>query len=165
MTAEESGSWERQEPHIDRSTFELGTDGPRVLVVGVDGSETSIRAAAYAVGLARRQGSRLVFVYVQAFSGAAGLTPGSAALIAGSQDELAEEFARDIRAYMDELGMRAWEFRTVRGDVYAELARTADAELADGVLVGSSMKAGHRVAGSVAVRLVRAGRWPVTVVP
>jgi hypothetical protein len=27
------------------------------------------------------------------------------------------------------------------------------------------MKAGHRWIGSLAVRLVKAGRWPVTVVP
>jgi nucleotide-binding universal stress UspA family protein len=33
------------------------------------------------------------------------------------------------------------------------------------VVVGSSEQAGHRLVGSVASRLVRAGRWPVTVVP
>ncbi|MEU7604012.1 universal stress protein, partial [Streptomyces sp. NPDC041003] len=26
-------------------------------------------------------------------------------------------------------------------------------------------QAGHRIVGSVAIRLVKAGRWPVTVVP
>jgi hypothetical protein len=33
--------------------FELGTDGPKVILVGVDDSVTSLRAAAYAAGLAR----------------------------------------------------------------------------------------------------------------
>lgn len=36
---------------------------------------------------------------------------------------------------------------------------------ADLVVVGSSASAGHRIMGSLAVKLVRAGRWPVTVVP
>ncbi|HEX5204346.1 MAG TPA: hypothetical protein VFW27_30850 [Actinoplanes sp.] len=30
---------------------------------------------------------------------------------------------------------------------------------------GSSAGFGHRIAGSLAVRLVRLGKWPVTVVP
>jgi hypothetical protein len=45
--------------------FELGTDGPKVILVGVDDSVTSLRAGAYAAGLARRQGARLVVVYVE----------------------------------------------------------------------------------------------------
>jgi nucleotide-binding universal stress UspA family protein len=44
--------------------FELGTDGPSAIVVGIDGSATSLRASAYAAGLARRQRARLVAVYV-----------------------------------------------------------------------------------------------------
>jgi nucleotide-binding universal stress UspA family protein len=158
---DEEGRQSEPEPHA----FELGTDGPKVLVVGIDGSETSLRAASYAIGLARRQRSRIVFLYVQAVSGAFNVAAGSAALMATTHDEMARDFARRIRAYMNELGKRDWEFRTVRGDVFGELARTADDVRADGVLVGASTQAGHRIAGSVAVRLVRAGRWPVTVVP
>jgi nucleotide-binding universal stress UspA family protein len=45
------------------------------------------------------------------------------------------------------------------------LARVADESRADAVIVGASAQAGHRLLGSVAVRLVRTGRWPVTVVP
>jgi hypothetical protein len=61
-------------------TFELGTDGPSVILVGVDDSTTSIRAGWYAAGLARRQGARIVAVFVlpMASFGAAG--PGGAAL-------------------------------------------------------------------------------------
>src|SRR5260370_7306931 len=44
--------------------FELGTDGPSLILVGVDGSRTSLRAAAYAAGLARRPHARLLPLYV-----------------------------------------------------------------------------------------------------
>ena len=46
------------------SSFELGTDGPSVIMVGVDDSTTSIRAGWYAAGLARRQRAKLVAVFV-----------------------------------------------------------------------------------------------------
>jgi nucleotide-binding universal stress UspA family protein len=51
------------------------------------------------------------------------------------------------------------------GDPYTEIKRMADEMRADAMVVGASAKAGHRIIGSLAVRLVRAGRWPVTVVP
>ncbi len=57
-----------------------------------------------------------------------------------------------------------WEFHTFRGDPYNGLVQAADELKADAVVVGASEQAGHRIIGS-AVRLVKAGRWPVTVVP
>jgi nucleotide-binding universal stress UspA family protein len=56
-------------------------------------------------------------------------------------------------------------FVAAAGDPYHELRRVADEVRADAVVVGASTKAGHRFVGSLAVRLVKAGRWPVTVVP
>jgi nucleotide-binding universal stress UspA family protein len=61
--------------------FELGTDGPSLILVGVDGSRTSLRAAAYAAGLARRQHSRLLVVYVTRPSASIGVAPGVAPTI------------------------------------------------------------------------------------
>lgn len=58
-----------------------------------------------------------------------------------------------------------WQFHTFRGDPYAGLVSAAQELTADAVVVGASEQAGHRIVGSVAVRLVKAGRWPVTVVP
>lgn len=51
------------------------------------------------------------------------------------------------------------------GDPWIELNRAATETRADAVVVGASEHAGHRIVGSLATRLVRAGKWPVTVVP
>jgi nucleotide-binding universal stress UspA family protein len=150
------------------SAFELGTDGPKVIVVGVDDSVTSLRAGAYAAGLARRQGARLVCVFVEQLStlygASAGVSPGAIA----AQDQALTETAAELRREAEEgaarLGVKL-TFVTARGDPYTELSRVANEVRADAVIVGASMKAGHRWIGSLAVRLVKAGRWPVTVVP
>ncbi|MET9356141.1 universal stress protein [Streptomyces sp. NPDC006617] len=145
--------------------FERGTDGPKVIVVGVDGSDSSLRAAAYAGGMARRQGALLAVVYVQpVLAGGAAL----GASVAETTDEIAEELVAQIREATERVkgifDIR-WEFHTFRGDPYSGLKQTADELKADAVVVGASEQAGHRFVGSVAVRLVKAGRWPVTVVP
>jgi nucleotide-binding universal stress UspA family protein len=144
-------------------TFELGTDGPSVILVGIDDSVTSLRAGAYAAGLARRQGARLVCVYVEQYS-----MYGAGASVIAAQSEALEESAADLRhraqEYAAVLGVQI-TFITARGDPFSELRRVADEVRADAVIVGASTKAGHRFVGSLAVRLVKAGRWPVTVVP
>jgi len=56
-------------------------------------------------------------------------------------------------------------FVVAHGDPYREINRIADETRADAIVVGASKQAGHRFVGSLAVRLVRAGKWPVTVVP
>ena len=146
--------------------FELGTDGPRVILVGIDDSVTSLRAAAYAAGLARRQRARLVAVYVEQRSAMYGA--GAGAGVIAAQDQALEETADDLRRRAREYAVtvgRELTFVAARGDPYTELCRVADEIRADAVVVGASSKAGHRWIGSLAVRLVKAGRWPVTVVP
>lgn len=145
--------------------FERGTDGPKVIVVGVDGSSSSYRAAAYAGGLARRQKALLAVVYVQPVM-AAGASLGIP--VAGTTAEIAEELAEEIRVAIErvkDVWDLRWEFHTFHGDPYSGLVTAADELTADAVVVGASESAGHRFVGSVAVRLVKAGRWPVTVVP
>ena len=144
--------------------FELGTDGPKVLVVGLDGSTTSLRAGAYAAGLARRQGAHLVVVYVAHPQAFVGMAPSAAGLAREAADEIAEDLRRQVEEVAPALGI-SYAFRVETGDPYTELVRIASEVSADGVVVGASMQAGHRFAGSLAIRLVRAGRWPVTVVP
>jgi len=145
--------------------FERGTDGPKVIVVGVDGSDSSLRAASYAGGLARRQHALLAIVYVQPVM-AAGAALG--APVAETTDEIAENLIAQIREATEQVrgifDVR-WEFHTFRGDPYGGLAKAADELKADAVVVGASEQAGHRFVGSVAVRLVKSGKWPVTVVP
>ncbi|WP_416986492.1 universal stress protein [Streptomyces sp. T028] len=145
--------------------FERGTDGPKVVLVGVDGSDSSLRAAAYAGGLARRQHALLAVVYVQPVM-AAGAAVGVP--VAETTGQIAEDLVAQIREAAER--MRGifdvrWEFHTFHGDPYTGLVRAADELKADAVVVGASEQAGHRIVGSVAVRLVKAGRWPVTVVP
>ncbi|MGY1690791.1 universal stress protein [Geodermatophilus sp. SYSU D01105] len=146
------------------SAFELGTDGARVVVVGFDGSPTSLRAGAYAAGLARREGARLVAVHV--------MTPPVLALLVPDQPWPLEEAMADRTAHLRgeveagaaHAGVPA-EFVAVRGEPFAELTRIATELRADVVVVGASARTAHRLAGSVGSRLVRTGRWPVVIVP
>ncbi|MBO3749723.1 universal stress protein [Streptosporangiaceae bacterium NEAU-GS5] len=148
------------------STFELGTDGPRVIVVGVDGSPTSYHAAAYAYGLARRQGSHLIIVFAADPGTAAAFVPGAAASAWEAGEQAAEALREEVEEAIRQAPARVpYTFRAENGDAASVLTRVADEVRADAVVVGASAKAGHRLVGSVAVRLVRAGRWPVTVVP
>ena len=150
------------------AAFELGTDGPKVILVGIDDSVTSLRAGAYAAGLARRQGARLICVYVEQLSAMYGASASAGASTIAAQEEALRETSTDLRQRTEEyagtLGVPI-TFVTACGDPFTELRRVADEVRADAVIVGASAKAGHRWIGSLAVRLVKASRWPVTVVP
>ena len=149
----------------EEGPFELGTDGPTAILVGVDGSTTSLRAAWYAAGLAG-QHAKVTAVYVAPVASlAAG--PGGADLIAARHQafsQAADDMRRQAEEVSGELGISV-TFIAAEGDPFTELRRIADETRADAVVVGASAQAGHRLVGSLAVRLVRAGRWPVTVVP
>jgi len=149
------------------AAFELGTDGPSVILVGVDDTTTSIRAGWYAAGLARRQHARLVAVFVAPLASFGSAGPGGAALAVAKDEAFratAEQMEQRAKAIGTELGISI-TFRAARGDPYGEICRIAKEVRADAIVVGASSRAGHRFVGSLAVRLVRAGKWPVTVVP
>jgi nucleotide-binding universal stress UspA family protein len=148
------------------SPFELGTDGPKEILVGVDDSTTSLRAAAYAAGLARRQGASVTAVFVAPVASMGAATPGGAGLAAQRQatQQIAEGLRHRTEQASRDLGISI-TFIAAEGDPYSEIRRIADEIRADAVVVGASAQAGHRLIGSLAVRLVKAGHWPVTVVP
>jgi nucleotide-binding universal stress UspA family protein len=135
-----------------------------VIVVGVDGSATSLHAGAYAAGLARRLDARLVVVHVEATPAWSMLAAEQSGPVRETLAAVTEDLRRQVEAGAAYAGIDV-EFIAERGDPYTQLCRTATAVHADVVVVGASTRTGHRVMGSVAVRLVRSARWPVTVVP
>lgn len=152
-------------PVWEPGPFERGTDGPHLIVAGVDGSPPALRAGAYAAGVARRQRARLVVVYVLSPSAWTGMSP---SMLAAAQEvahqDVIDELRRPIATVADEWHISI-TLEVRRGDAFTELKRVAVDRQADLVVVGASESAGRRLIGSVANRLVRAGLWPVTVVP
>jgi nucleotide-binding universal stress UspA family protein len=144
--------------------FELGTDGPHSILVGVDGSETSLRAGSYAAGLARRQGAEIIVLFVHTPPGAGILTAGLIEVQREAQVTVVSELRADAEHWAGVLGV-PFTFHERHGNPYVELVRLADELRVDAVVIGASMRAGHRLVGSLASRLVRDARWPVTVVP
>lgn len=135
-----------------------------MILVAVDGSDTSLRAGAYAAGLARRQHARLVCLYVRPFSAVSGIGAGAAISMQEAYDEVAAELQDAVQTQSARLGLDV-DFVVREGNPFTEIVRLAGEVQADAVIVGASTKAGHRLVGSLAVHLVRAARWPVTVVP
>jgi nucleotide-binding universal stress UspA family protein len=136
----------------------------RAIMVGVDGSDTAMRAAAFAFGMARRQGSLLIVAFVAAHSALAALTGPAAAAAHDVTEKLHAELRSQTRAAAEELGVSV-AFLRAYGDPFSRLREAADASQVDTVVVGASTSAGHRFAGSVATKLIRTGHWPVLVVP
>ena len=142
-------------------------DGPGTILVGIDGSTSSLRAAAYAVGLARRQRSTLVALYVRTHPSALlplADTGGAVATVIDTQDAVERELRTMFVERLAELDIDA-RLVVRTGEPYSEIVDAAQELRADAVIVGRSTQALHRIAGSLSSKLVRCGRWPVTVVP
>lgn len=151
---------------FDRAAAPRG--GGRTVVVGVDDSDSAWRAAAYAVGLARRQDALLVMIHVLPVH-TTSMLAGLSWMLAEDDLAVAEQLRRRAATGLAApLGLPAprWEFHILRAaDVVTGLAETADELRADTVVIGASRSLRHRLFGSPGVRLVKTRRWPVIVVP
>ena len=135
-----------------------------MIVVGVDGSDSSIHAGAYAVGMARRMDASLVAVYVHTLGVYAVAAPAAIPLLRATQADVVADMRRQVAesGIVDDLD---FEMIERHGNPYKEIVAVATERRADAVVVGASSQAGHRLVGSLAVHLVRDAKWPVTVVP
>lgn len=145
------------------SSFELGTDGPRVIVVGYNGSDTAANALAYASGLARRQGSSLVIAFASPNSVLAAMGTTVDTSLAGVTHIIAQDMEHEVKLHLDGTGV-SWRFVAGTGDPVQLLECVAKQVQADAVVVGHSRHQ-RRLVGSVAIRLVRSAKWPTIVVP
>jgi len=153
----------RQREPQPSDVYEGGGGGRRQILVAVDGTEPSLRAAAYAVGAARRQGVTLVVLYVHTFSSLATSPEIVNAMRTGNSEALLA-----LRCELERLATAcAVDIMLIErhGSPYAEIVRLAGQLHVDGVIVAAGSQFGYRLKASPAVRLVRGARWPVTVVP
>jgi nucleotide-binding universal stress UspA family protein len=144
--------------------FELGVDGPTRILVAIDGSDTSIHAGAYAAGMARRQGSHLIILYVAQMPGAAASMAATAGALVQTHDSIAAELRQQLEEALPRLGVKG-TFIVRHGNPYTQVVQVAAELKVDAVVVGASTQSGHRFVGSLAIRLVRDAKWPITVVP
>ncbi|MHA3703065.1 universal stress protein [Jatrophihabitans sp. YIM 134969] len=153
-------------PLGERDTNAPGVPRRAVIVVGVDGSETAGHAGAYAAGMARRLNGLLVCVYVHTIGGLSAAAPSVIPALQEAQQDVVASIKQTIadaqKIPFEQLDI---EFVERNGNPFKEIVSVATERRADAVVVGASMQAGHRLVGSLAVHLVRAAQWPVTVVP
>jgi nucleotide-binding universal stress UspA family protein len=123
-----------------------------------------MRAGAYAAGLARRQGARLIALYVVPTAAISAQMAATAGALIQVQHEIGNEIRDAVIAGAKQIGIEA-QFVLRQGNPYRELIAVAEEMRVDAVVVGASTQSGRRFVGSLAGRLVRDASWPITVVP
>lgn len=134
------------------------------VVVGFDGSLSSERALAYAVGMARRSGSALIIVHVANRLPAtvwAGCEP---PVFVDVPDHRTEVLGLEL-ACADYLTEVPWILVERGGDICHELEEVGREYEADAIVVGGTRGFVGRIFGSVAGRLARRAQRPVVVIP
>lgn len=124
------------------------------VVVGFDGSTSSERALAYAIGMARRSGSGLIIVHVAnrlPTTVWAGCEP---PVFVDVPDHRTEVLGLEL-ACADYLSEVPWVLVERGGDICHELEEVGREYSADAIVVGSTHGIVGRIFGSVAGRLAR----------
>jgi nucleotide-binding universal stress UspA family protein len=134
------------------------------VVVGFDGSTSSERALAYAIGMARRSGVGLIIVHVANRLPAtvwAGCEP---PVFVDVPDHRTEVLGLELSC-AEHLGEVPWILVERGGDICHELEEVGREYAADAIVVGSTRGLVGRIFGSVAGRLARRAQRPVVVIP
>ncbi|MFF5704146.1 universal stress protein [Streptomyces sp. NPDC012794] len=134
------------------------------VVVGFDGSTSSERALAYAIGMARRSASGLIIVHVAnrlPTTVWAGCEP---PVFVDVPDHRTEVLGLEL-ACADYLTEVPWILVERGGDICHELEEVGREYSADAIVVGSTHGIVGRIFGSVAGRLAKRAQRPVVVIP
>jgi nucleotide-binding universal stress UspA family protein len=141
-----------------------GTLMPHGVLVGLDGTRTSMRAVDYAIGHAMRTRSSIIGAHVRPLTSSSGLAMG----MVPHPDFMYDDIAESLYGY---LASRSWELNIVAGlvDLYGspirQLRRMAVVLSPDVLVVGGSTRVGRLQARAVGPALARGARQPVIVVP
>jgi nucleotide-binding universal stress UspA family protein len=143
--------------------FEIGKDGMGAVVVGYDGSPSSVHAAAWAAGMARRERGLLLIVYVEVLSSPAYWTPMGTAAATEAGEEFLAELRAEAEPLLTERGI-PFELLHGQGEPAAVLEAIAERRRADCIVVGRSRRRGGLL-GTVPKSLLAHATRPVVVVP
>jgi nucleotide-binding universal stress UspA family protein len=141
------------------------------ILIATDGSETSLRAAEMAVGIAKTSSASLTAVYVMDVQRLAQL-PGYAAM-PGLKENLMQLMIKegsDVMAEIEDMARDAgvaYEKEVAEGDPGEELLKLCSDLGFDLIVMGTIGKSGLKrfLLGSVAEKVVRHSHVPVLVVP
>jgi nucleotide-binding universal stress UspA family protein len=148
----------------ERKHHSCDPDFKHGVVVGFDGSTSSERALAYAIGMARRSGSGLIIVHVAnrlPTTVWAGCEP---PVFVDVPDHRTEVLGLEL-ACAEHLAEVPWVLVERGGDICHELEEVGQEYEADAIVVGSTQGLVGRLFGSVAGRLARRAQRPVVTIP
>ena len=149
------------------STTEFSTIAPHSVLVAVDCSRTSLRAADYATGLANRSGVAVVGVYVRHHGVLLASSPGLSVYAQAAETQLRRRGWRatspraPVRHGLPPAPSPCWTAHP--SSPFAPLAKELRVSGSRGRGVGAP--GAHRYFGSLAVRLARTAPCPVIIVP